>query len=246
MELHGVKATFGNFHLDVDVTLPGGVTGLFGMSGAGKTTLMEIIAGVKRPQNGRLSFDGRVLFDCDKRLFVPSQQRRIGYVPQDLALFPHMNVEANIRYGEKQHEGASRSSFQKICEVLEIENKLPQYPGSLSGGEGQRVAIARALMTQPSTLLLDEPLRGLHHNLRATILSFLVQIREQFALPMLYVTHSPSEVMMLCQQVLILDKGKMVSYGKPSDHFIETTELTYNLKSAQDADRYDEPHSPHL
>lgn len=235
MELNGIEAAFGNFQLQIDTKLSGGATALFGMSGAGKTTLLEIIAGVKRPSKGRLSFHGNVLIDCDQGRFVPARLRNIGYVPQDLALFPHKTVEENIRYGEHSLNRLIRHSFQEICEILEIENKLAQYPGSLSGGEEQRVAFARALMTQPSFLLLDEPLRGLHHELQTRILAFLVQIRDQFALPMLYVTHSPSEVMELCQEVLILNEGKVTGQGKPSDYFVETTTLTYNLKSVQDA-----------
>lgn len=242
MELHQVEAIFGNFHLEVDATLSEGVTGVFGMSGAGKTTLLELIAGVKRPQKGLISFHNQVLVDCDKQLFVPSRKRQIGYVPQDLALFPHMTVEDNIRYGEDRSDHTPHSSFKTICEILEIENKLAQYPSSLSGGEEQRVAFARALMTQPSFLLLDEPLRGLHHELKAKIISFLLQIKQQFDLPMLYVTHSPSEVMALCQQVLVLDQGKVIGQGEPSDYFVESTALTYNLKSAQGV--CDEPSSP--
>ena len=233
MELHQVEAAFGNFHLNIDVTLSDGATGIFGASSAGKTTLLELIAGVKKPKKGSLTFSGVVFFDCSKQLFVPPRHRKIGYVPQDLALFPHMTVEDNIRYGEDVKDHTPRSSFKKICEILELDNKLSQYPASLSGGEEQRVAFARALITQPSILLLDEPLRGLHHQLRTKIISFLVEIRKQFALPMLYVTHSPSEVMQLCEEVLVLDKGKVIGIGKPADYFVETTSLTYNLRSAR-------------
>jgi molybdate transport system ATP-binding protein len=237
MELRGIEVSLGQFHLSVDVVFSNGITGLFGASGAGKTTLLEIIAGLRRPSKGQLTLNGDVLFDAQRKISLPARKRNIGYVPQDLALFPHLTVRENICYGEKtrgpfvsQDSQDSQASFDVICQVLEIKKNLSQYPGSLSGGEKQRVAFARALMARPSFLLLDEPLSGLDQELKEKIIPFILRIRDEFALPMMYVTHASAEVMALCQEVIFLDKGKITGKGKPADYFLKTDLPVYRLR----------------
>jgi molybdate transport system ATP-binding protein len=233
MELHDIEVSLGRFHLSIDIALSNGINGVFGASGAGKTTLLEIIAGLRKPIRGRQSLHGEVLFDAHERIFVPAEKRNIGYVPQDLALFPHLSVEENIRYGEKRKGNTSRNSFDVICKVLEIGKSLSQSPGSLSGGEKQRVALARALMAAPRFLLLDEPLTGLDHELKEKVIPFILRVRDEFALPMIYVTHSPEEIMALCQEVILLDSGKIVGKGEPSEFFLKTDTRLYRLRPEQ-------------
>jgi molybdate transport system ATP-binding protein len=230
MELRGVEVSVGHFHLRADVILSDGITGLFGASGAGKTTLLEVIAGLRKPDRGQLTDGGQILFDTDRKIFVPARKRKIGYVPQDLALFPHLNVLKNIRFSVRSAGVFSQASFDTICDILEIRKNLHQYPDSLSGGEKQRVAFARAWMAKPSFLLLDEPLRGLEQELQEKVMSFLAHIRREFAIPMLYVTHSPGEVVALCDEVILLESGRLVGHGKPSDFFVQADSPVYQLR----------------
>ena len=233
MQLCDIEVSLGRFHLSIDAAISNGITGVFGASGAGKTTLLEVIAGLRRPTRGRQSLHGEVLFDAHERIFLPAEKRNIGYVPQDLALFPHLSVQENIRYAEKRNDHSSRSSFAVICRVLEIEKSLSQSPDSLSGGEKQRVAFARALMASPRFLLLDEPLSGLDQELKEKIIPFILRVRDEFAIPMLYVTHSPEEIMALCQEVILLDQGKIVGKGEPSDFFVKSNTRVYRLRPAR-------------
>lgn len=231
MQLCDLAMPVGRFHLHVDLVLSAGITGVFGVSGAGKTSLLEMIAGLRRPVRGRQSLHGEILFDAGKRVFIAAHKRNIGYVPQDLALFPHLSVEQNIRYGQRRRSTASGPYFDTVCRLLEIEKSLAQSPGSLSGGEKQRVALARALMAEPSFLLLDEPLSGLDHALKEKIIPFILRVQEEFALPMLYVTHSPEEIMALCGEVLLLQEGKITGRGQPSEFFARTGTPAYRLRA---------------
>jgi molybdate transport system ATP-binding protein len=231
MELRGIEITLGQFHFAIDVEISSGITGVFGPSGAGKTTLLEIIAGLRKPALGRQTLNGEVLFDAGKRIFVPAQARTMGYVPQDLALFPHLNVEENIRYGQRERGSTgSQRLFESICSVLEIGKNLAQLPGSLSGGEKQRVAFARALMTKPRFLMLDEPLTGLDQELKERVIPFILRMRHGFAVPMVYVTHSSAEIMALCDEVILLDRGKIAGAGKPSGLFEQSAVPAYRLR----------------
>jgi molybdate transport system ATP-binding protein len=231
LELRGIELRLGRFHLQVDTAFPGEFTGLFGPSGAGKTTLLEIVAGLRRPERGRLAIGGRVLFDVEKKFFIPPHRRRIGYVPQDLALFSHLTVRENLAYGRKAlGERADTISFDAVCEVLEIAALLAKKPDALSGGEKQRVAFARAVLASPALLLLDEPLTGLDQPLKERILPFLIRVRDEFRLPTLYVTHSADEIMALCRHAAVLDKGKLVASGAPGELFVPRENPSYRLR----------------
>ncbi len=183
------------------------VLGLFGPSGSGKTTLLEAIAGVRRPDDGEIRIGDRVLFSAKTRVNVPARDRRIGYVPQDALLFPNMNVTANIRYGDRDDD---RQTFDGLVKILDLQPLLERGVRNLSGGEKQRVAIARALMTKPSILLLDEPLAGVDRERRDRILPYVLKIRKELHVPLIYVTHDEDEVTSIADRVLRLSNGRAI------------------------------------
>jgi molybdate transport system ATP-binding protein len=189
------------FTLDVSVELSARTTGLYGPSGAGKTTLLELIAGVRRPQSGLIELNGRVV--CGDAIFVPPRLRRVGYVPQDDALFPHLSVRQNVFYG------AATDRAGEVVDVLEIAPLLDRGVKRLSGGERKRVALARALLSNPEMLLLDEPLAGVDVPLRDRVLEYLVRIRDQFSIPTIYVTHQMDEVRAICEELVVLERGRV-------------------------------------
>jgi molybdate transport system ATP-binding protein len=230
MEINGVEAYLGTFHLRADMRLCSGVTGVVGRSGAGKTTLLEILAGLRKPSLGRIVLNGTPLYDSGEKVFVPARRRHIGYVPQDLALFDHMNVRENIRYAQKAQGGGEGFSFDHICSILELTTLLQRDTRSLSGGEKQRVAFARALMAKPRLLLLDEPLSGIDSERKERILAFILRIRDELKVPMVYVTHSAQEVMRLCEWVVLLNNGKIIAQGTPDDLFMKSNTPTYDLR----------------
>ncbi|MEO5715544.1 MAG: ATP-binding cassette domain-containing protein [Luteolibacter sp.] len=195
-----------DFTLKVDVKLTAAVTGLTGPSGAGKTTLLELIAGLRRPEQGSIRLDGGELTSVASRCFLAPEKRRVGYVPQDLALFPHLDVRANLCYGLRQDESGL---LGKVVEVLELPTLLKRSIAGLSGGEKQRVALGRALLAGPRILLLDEPLSNLDDRLKEKILPYLHRIRREFAVPMIYVSHSKAELGGLCDEVLVMREGKI-------------------------------------
>jgi molybdate transport system ATP-binding protein len=217
LELRGVAVRLGRFQLEVDVAFSDGWTALFGSSGAGKTTLLEIIAGLRRPDAGQVAMNGRVLFDAATKENVPPCRRVVGYVPQDLALFPHLTVRENLNYGRPADD--NDEFLNHVLERLEIGARLSQKPDALSGGEKQRVALARALLARPALLLLDEPLTGLDAPLRERIVPFLQRVRDEFRVPTLYVTHSADEVMALCGRVVVLEAGCVTNEGAACDLF---------------------------
>ena len=188
------------------------VTAICGPSGAGKTSLLDLIAGLRRPESAFIQLDDRVLTHTAAGTRVPARHRQIGYVPQDLALFPHLSVRKNLLYGcrpESEPNQGHLFSFAHVTAVLEIESLTDRRVNNLSGGEKQRVALARALLASPRLLLLDEPLANLDDALKAKILPYLTRIRDEFRLPMLYVTHDLDEVQALGAPVLRLDRGKL-------------------------------------
>ena len=189
------------FTLDVTVTLSRGTTALYGPSGAGKTTLLELIAGIRIPKSGTIELDGRAISN------LPSRLRRVGYVPQDDALFPHLSVRQNVFYGANGHR-------DDVIDVLEIGALMNRGVQRLSGGERKRVALARALLTRPDMLLLDEPLAGVDLALRDRVLEYLVRVHEEFPVPTVYVTHHLQEVEAICEEMVVLERGRVVEQRK--------------------------------
>jgi molybdate transport system ATP-binding protein len=206
----------GGFRLDVDFELQNGITILFGPSGAGKTTLLDCIAGLTDVNEGRIVVGARVLIDYENGINLSPTERNIGYVFQDLALFPHMTVEANVAYGLRDLKAEDRK--QRVAGALEglgLSDLHARRPAELSGGERQRVALARALVTQPSVLLLDEPLAALDMPVRMKIAEDLRRSVQALPIPVLYVTHSRDEVFMLGERMLMLERGKIIAEGTP-------------------------------
>lgn len=215
--LREVRVPLAHFTLEVDVEVAREVTGLFGPSGAGKTTLLDLVAGLRRASSAYIELDGRVLTDTARGEEVPARERRIGYVPQDGALFPHLSVRGNLLYGRKRgEEEAEGFSLERVTGVLEIGRLLDRRVGGLSGGEKQRVALARALLSSPRLLLLDEPLAALERQLKERILEYLRQVRDEFRVPMIYVSHATDEILALCDEVLVLEQGRLMARGEPA------------------------------
>ncbi|MDB6020353.1 MAG: molybdenum transporter ATP-binding protein [Pedosphaera sp.] len=208
------------FTLEVDVEIQGRITALFGPSGAGKTSLLDLVAGLRLAGSAFIQLNGRVLTDTSRGIFVPTCQRGIGYVPQDLALFPHLSVRQNLLYGAKSnHEPTRPFTFERVVELLEIKPLIQRGVTELSGGEKQRVALARALLASPSLLLLDEPLASLDLNLKTRIIPYLARIRDEFHIPMLYVTHDRLEILALADDVVVLANGKVAQTGSVPEVF---------------------------
>lgn len=231
VELTGLRLPLAPFTLEADASLGGRVTAIFGSSGAGKTSLLELIAGLRRPEAGRVVVDGAALTDAGARVFVPPHRRAIGYVPQEGALFPHLSVRRNLLYGCRAGESRPAGlTLEHVSEVLEIAPLLERGIATLSGGEKQRAALGRALLASPRLLLLDEPLAGLDVPLRERLVPYLARVRDEFAVPMLYVTHSPDEIMALCDDVLILHRGHIAQRGRPQDLFTPSAAPRYELR----------------
>jgi len=212
------RQKLGEFVLDAGFASQGGVTALFGRSGSGKTSLIRIIAGLSKPDDGRLTVDGDVLLDTEKRVFVPKHRRRFGYVFQEGRLFPHLTVRQNLNYGGWFAPKAARGeNFDRIVELLGIGALLDRRPGKLSGGEKQRVAIGRALLSAPRLLLMDEPLAALDDERKAEILPYLERLRDETSTPIVYVSHSVAEVARLADSVVMMKDGRVEAAGTPSE-----------------------------
>ncbi len=207
--------SFGAFTLDVAFHAPTpGVTVLFGASGSGKSTILAIVAGLLRPQSGRVALDGVALLDTAARVEVPAERRRCGVVFQDAKLLPHLSVEANLRYGERRApRDATGPGFTEVVELLGIAPLLRRRPRMLSGGERQRVALGRALLSRPRLLLMDEPLAALDGPRKAEILPFIERLRDVSGLPMLYVTHALDEVDRLADTLVLMEAGRVLAAG---------------------------------
>ena len=208
----------GAFRLEVDFSAPPGITILFGRSGAGKSTLLDCIAGLIAPDEGRIAISEQAVFDGAAGVIVPTQKRRLGYLFQTPALFPHLTAQQNVEYGLSQLPATDRArAAERILKLFHVETLASRKPAELSGGEAQRVALARALVTQPRVLLLDEPLSGLDADLKNSIFSDLRAWNAANRIPILYVTHDRAEVDALGERVIAIDHGKIISQGSPRE-----------------------------
>lgn len=212
-----VEHDLGAFHLDARFSCGEGVIALFGQSGAGKTTLVNSIAGLMRPRRGRITLDGEVLFDADRGIHIPARKRRFGYVFQEGRLFPHLTVRQNLTYSRMFGAGTTPGHFEHIGELLGLRDLLDRRPAQLSGGERQRVAIGRALLARPRMLLLDEPLASLDARRREEIMQYLELLRDDVRIPMIYVSHSSEEVVRLAADVVLVASGKVAAVGSVED-----------------------------
>lgn len=201
----------GDHLLEVNAQIPAkGITAIFGVSGAGKTSLINAIGGLTQPQRGYIHLNNRVLFDTEKQIALPPEKRRIGYVFQDARLFPHYRVRGNLQYGMSSK---MKAHFDPLVSLLGLETLLTRFPLSLSGGEKQRVAIGRALLSAPDILLMDEPLASLDLPRKRELMPYLQKLAKQVEIPLLYVSHSLEEILQLADNVLVLDSGKVKAFG---------------------------------
>ena len=209
-----VEKRLGDFSLTAKFNTAGGVTALFGSSGAGKTTIANMIAGLVTPDRGRIALDDMVLFDSSTRENIPVARRRIGYVFQEGRLFPHMTVAQNLEYGRWMGGLApDPAETSRIIALLDIGPLLRRRPGRLSGGERQRVAIGRALLMKPRLLLLDEPLASLDRARKLEILPYLARLRDEAKVPMIYVSHQAGEILRIASQVVRIEDGQVLASG---------------------------------
>jgi molybdate transport system ATP-binding protein len=208
-----VESRLGSFHLKAAFEAGEGVTALFGRSGSGKTSLVNAVAGILRPDRGRIVINGETVFDRERRIDVPTSRRRVGYIFQEGRLFPHLSVRQNLGYAGLFSRGATASEFQHVVELLGLRELLPRRPGNLSGGEKQRVAIGRALLSDPRLLLMDEPLASLDAHRRNEILQYIELMRDEVKIPIIYVSHAVEEVLRLADTVVFLSEGKVAAEG---------------------------------
>jgi molybdate transport system ATP-binding protein len=204
------------FPLHVSTTLAGEAVAVLGPSGSGKTSLLEAIAGLRRRASGRITVDGETLMDTSRGTSLPPERRRVGYVPQDSCLFPHLDVEDNVRFGTRGGAAVERLYHDAVA-ILEIGDLTSRYPATLSGGERQRVALARAIATEPRLLLLDEPLAAVDPELKGRILPYLLRVRDALRIPFLYVTHNAGEARAVAREALVLREGTVVYSGASED-----------------------------
>ncbi|CAH1671689.1 molybdenum ABC transporter ATP-binding protein [Chelatococcus asaccharovorans] len=212
-----VTHRFGAFRLAARFTGGAGVTALFGRSGSGKTSLINIIGGLLRPDRGRVVIDGVTLVDTDRGIFVQKHRRRLGYVFQEARLFPHMSVRRNLLYGRGFVPAGERIAMEPIVAMLGIGHLLERRPAGLSGGEKQRVAIGRALLASPRLLLMDEPLAALDESRKGEILPYIERLRDEMRLPIVYVSHSVAEVARLATTLVVLNAGEVAAAGPAAE-----------------------------
>ncbi len=210
----------GSFALDVTFSAADGITILFGPSGSGKTTTLRAIAGIIPPDQGRISIGDRAYFDSQAGINLSIQKRRVGYVFQDYALFPHLTAEQNVVYGIKEKtEGLRRKQARAMLALFKIEHVRHRYPENMSGGEQQRIALARALASDPALVLLDEPLSAVDFETRSGLLDEIASAQARVGIPFIYVTHNAAEALRLGTQAVVLRQGKVTATGHPSEIF---------------------------
>lgn len=203
--------------------------GIFGPSGAGKTSFFQMLCGLEKPARGRIILNGRLLTDMGKGIFIPPQKRMIGMVFQEKLLFPHLNVKKNLLFGARYHKQASRS-FDDIIELLELRKLLESMPAAISGGEQQRVAIGRALLTAPELLLLDEPFTAVDTALKKNILPYLRRVKDELNVPMLVISHNLSDIRYLTDNIYLMEKGKCTGFGSIYDLIEDNIEFARNTR----------------
>lgn len=221
-----LRQRLGRFELDVNFSTKGRVTALFGPSGAGKSSIVAAVAGLSRPQAGRVALNGRLLLETPK-LSVPPERRRVAVVFQDARLFPHMRVQDNLLFGwRRAAERCGDETIQHVVDLLGLGHLLKRYPKGLSGGEKSRVALGRALLASPDMLLLDEPLAALDQARRDEILPYLERLARETQLPMLYISHQIEEVARLADEIVVLDQGRVTAQGPVFDILTDVGALT--------------------
>lgn len=209
-----IKRSLADFQLAIQFKVNNTILILFGASGCGKTTTLRCIAGLDKPHNGYIRLNGQTLFSSEPQAFVPPKDRGIGYMFQDYALFPHMNVQKNILYGVKNHAGKTQAMFEDLINLLKIRPLMARGIAQLSGGEKQRVALARALMTEPKLLLLDEPLSALDSETRRELQDELIVLQKLWQIPFILVTHDKEEAQKMGDQIIFLEQGRQIP-GEP-------------------------------
>jgi molybdate transport system ATP-binding protein len=213
-----LKRKKGNFFLDIKVDFKQGITGIFGPSGAGKTSLMHLLTGLDHPDEGFVKINERYLVDSANAIWEPARKRKIGYVFQEGRLFPHMTVRKNLLFGTKYiSKGEQLIEFNELVNLLEVNDLLEKHPNQLSGGEKQRVAIGRALLSSPNLLLMDEPFSSLDVKLRRQIIPYLIKINRNFNIPMLVVSHDLPDLLNLTRELLLMRNGRLVGQGNYLD-----------------------------
>ncbi|SMD11676.1 molybdate transport system ATP-binding protein [Sporomusa malonica] len=206
-----IKKKLPEFTLDMQFSVENNIVVLFGPSGCGKTTTLRCIAGLIKPDDGKIVNNGHTFFSAEEKTIVPPHRRKVGYMFQEFALFPHMNVRQNILYGVKRRDQSAEALYKRLLGLLKIEHLADRFTDKLSGGEKQRVALARALMAEPEILLLDEPLSALDSNTRFELQAELKRMQNLWKIPFILVTHDPEEARCLGDKVLFIEKGRQVS-----------------------------------
>lgn len=228
-----LRQSLPSFTLDISFEAPPGVTVLFGGSGSGKTTVVNAVAGLMRPESGRVALNDRVLFDMDRKIWMPSHRRRVGYIFQEGRLFPHLTVRQNLLYGRWfAPRGAEAEDFERITKMLGIGPLLSRHTAGLSGGEKQRVAIGRALLSSPDLILADEPLAALDAARKEEILPYFERLRDEIKIPVLYVSHSASEVARLATSVVVLKDGRVQRQGTATEVLGDASVMPTGVRAA--------------
>ena len=219
-DIINIKKKLGDFKLNINLKLEGGINCFFGPSGSGKTSIINCIAGLIKPDFAEIVINNVVLNSSKNNYFCPIHKRNIGYVFQDSRLFPHLNVIKNLTYGEVLAKDKKKNFNSKnIIKLLKLENLITRYPYNLSGGEKQRVAIGRALLSQPKLIIMDEPLASLDHSKKNELLSYIAKVYYKFKIPIIYVSHSSTETFLLGHKINFISNGKLVFAGKKIDAF---------------------------